>query len=71
MTSIGCVFIDIENSDYKKKAFSRLITYNGETKRKVEWARILGLQQATFAWRIKTWGIERTMSEYNSNQKLK
>jgi hypothetical protein len=42
---------------------TRRTTFNGETMSASEWAQRLGITKATMYWRLRTWPIERALTE--------
>lgn len=38
------------------------ITYHGITRHHKDWAKFLGITEQTVRWRVKHWGVERTVT---------
>ncbi len=41
---------------------TKMLTYNGETKCKAEWARSLGIDRKALNYRLKHWGLEKALT---------
>lgn len=46
----------------KNRSNSIKITYNGETKNLIDWARHLGIEKSSMKYRLKNWPIEKAFT---------
>lgn len=58
----NCIWADAD-TQHRNRSDNRFITFNGKTKILTDWANELGINKTTLRLRLKSWPIERALTE--------